>query len=230
MARLADMLFGGSPYEGLDVSAVQPDLQGWGSDHYILVDIIEAIRPTRIIEVGSWKGRSAINMAKTVKRLGLDCEIVCVDTWLGSPEHWLKRQPAWYESLKIKHGMPHLYWTFLANVVHEGCADVITPFPSTSENAAQVLSELKITCDFCYIDAAHEYLPALRDFQSYWPLINDGGVLVGDDYFTWPGVTKAAHDFAKHHNVRIVGEPGKFMIAKGESRAVKLALAQRALR
>ena len=63
-------------------------------------------------EVGSWKGRSAINMARAVKTLDLPAEIVCVDTWLGSPEHWLKQHAEWYKSLRIANGMPQLYYNY----------------------------------------------------------------------------------------------------------------------
>src|SRR5687768_5229089 len=99
---IRDQLFERSPYEDFDATPHPDDVQGWGSDDPLLVEAIHALRPARICEVGSWKGRSAINMAKAVKSLGLNTEIVCVDTWLGSPEHWLRRnEPEFYASLRI---------------------------------------------------------------------------------------------------------------------------------
>ena len=80
---LREILYAVSPFDGIDPADYPDDLQGWGSDHPILAAAIEKLRPKRIVEVGSWKGRSAINMARIVRALGLDCEIVCVDTWLG---------------------------------------------------------------------------------------------------------------------------------------------------
>ncbi|MFE1600896.1 class I SAM-dependent methyltransferase [Methylobacterium sp. ID0610] len=212
---IRDLLFSRSPYDGFDSEAHPADMQGWGSDHPILPRVIERLRPKRILEIGSWKGRSAINMAKVVKALDLDCEIVCVDTWLGSPEHWLRVEGGWYESLRIEHGYPHLYWTFLSNVVREGVQDVITPFPSTSENACLVLKRLGVTFDFCYLDAAHEYEPVKRDLDAVWDLIAEPGVLVGDDYGTWPDVTRAVNEFAEERGLSGVGEHGKFIISKG---------------
>lgn len=213
--RLREKLYTVCPYEGLDPAQYPDDLQGWGSDHPVLAAAIEKLRPTRIVEVGSWKGRSAINMARVVRALGLECEIVCVDTWLGSPEHWLRAGPGWFESLMVQNGYPRLYYTFLGNVLRHGFQDIITPMPMTSESAAFVLKHLGITCDLAYIDAAHEYAPAKRDFVAYWDLLAENAMLIGDDYIHWPGVTQAANEFALERGLRIVGEPGKFVIAKG---------------
>ena len=211
---LREILYTECPYAGLDPAAYPDDLQGWGSDHPVLAAAIEKLRPKRIIEVGSWKGRSAINMARTVRALGLQCEIVCVDTWLGSPEHWLRAAPGWYESLAMKNGYPQLFYTFMGNVVRHGFQDIITPLSMTSESAAFVLRHLKMSFDLAYVDAAHEYEPAKRDFVAYWDLLTDNGALIGDDYIIWPGVTQAANEFAMDRGLRIVGEPGKFVIAK----------------
>jgi hypothetical protein len=67
---------------------------------------------------------------------------------------------------------------------------VIVPFPATSENAAVVFSHYGVKADVIYIDAAHEYEPALRDFITYWDLLDDGGYIIGDDYIGWEGVTR----------------------------------------
>jgi cephalosporin hydroxylase len=214
MKNVGKSLFKKSPYDGFDFARIPADMQGWGSDHRFFAELIGKVRPTTIIEVGTWKGRSAIGMAKLVKKFGLDCEIVCVDTWLGSPEHWLNEQAGWHDALRIHHGLPHLYWVFLANVMHEGCADIITPLPNTSQNAAAILARLKVRAEFCYIDAAHEYAEVLADLRAYWPLLEPGGYLMGDDYIGWPGVTRAADEFAAEMGCELVGERGKFFIRK----------------
>jgi Methyltransferase domain len=218
--KIRDILYGASPYDGFDRSPYPVDMQGWGSDHPILTRAIELVRPTRMVEVGSWKGRSAINMAKHIKALGLDCELVCVDTWLGSPEHWMKWNPDWYASLKIEHGRPQLYYTFLSNVVANEVTDVITPFPNTSENAATVFQRVGAKFDIAYIDSAHEFVPVMRDLALYWELLSDNGILIGDDYIEWPEVTAAANQFAKEKGLHIVAENGKFLLCKGRYNAM----------
>jgi predicted O-methyltransferase YrrM len=221
---IRDRLYERSPYDDFDPRKYPVDFQGWGSDAPLLGESIQLVRPQRICEVGSWKGRSAINMANAAKALGLHTEIVCVDTWLGSPEHWLRQEPEWYSSLAIRHGMPQLYYTFLANVVRAGVSDVITPFPNTSEGAAAVFSALDIRFELAYVDAAHEYEPAKRDIALYYDLLAEEGLLIGDDYLHWPGVTQAADDFAQERRLPLIGARGKFVIPKGRRYAdIKLA-------
>jgi SAM-dependent methyltransferase len=215
VARVWDLLFDVSPYEGFDPAPYPDDMQGWGSDHPVLTEAIRALKPASVVEVGSWKGRSAINMALAAKEARLATEIVCVDTWLGSPEHWDRHaHPDWYQSLHMRNGWPLLYYVFLANVVRHGVADVITPFPNTSDNAAAMFRQHGIRFDLAYIDAAHEYESASRDFETYYDLLNPGGLLIGDDYAWWEGVTRAADDFARRRKLHLAGEPGKFVVAK----------------
>jgi predicted O-methyltransferase YrrM len=217
--KVRDRLFDTSPYANFDAQSYPDDLQGWGSDDPVLTEAVELLRPARVCEVGSWKGRSAIRMAQAAKTLHLNTEIVCVDTWLGSPEHWLREDQESYASLRILNGMPHLYYTFLANVVRAGVSDVITPFPMTSENAAEIFAKLGVRFDLIYIDAAHEYGPAKRDIAAYYELLADDGLLIGDDYISWPGVTRAVDEFVAERNLRVIGMQGKVIIPKGEKYA-----------
>ncbi|MDJ0766392.1 MAG: hypothetical protein QNJ97_25685 [Myxococcota bacterium] len=88
--RLRDIFYEGNPYHGFDPSSWKPDSQGWNSIHIGLIQAVNAVRPKTIVEVGVWKGSSLIHMAKKVKKMGIDCEIIAVDTWLGSPERVLR--------------------------------------------------------------------------------------------------------------------------------------------
>ena len=175
MNDVMQLLHETSPFEGFNTASFPVDLQGWGSDDAIFAQAIATKRPKIIVEVGTWKGRSAINMAKIVKSLGLDCTIICVDTWLGSPEHFLGGDPAWRTSLLFKHGYPQLYFTFLSNVIHSNVTDIIVPLPTTSENAAIILKAKGIRPDMVYVDGAHEEAPAYRDFKTYFDLLSPRG-------------------------------------------------------
>lgn len=190
-------LYAESPYAGFAVEPYPEDLQGWNSYANVFRDVIEAVRPRRIIEVGVWKGTASIHMAKIVRELDLRCEIICIDTWLGSPEHILAGHGSErYKSLALRNGYPQLFYTFLSNVIRQGVADYVVPLPMTSESAVVVLRRLGLRADIIHIDAAHQYEPVLRDFSEYWRLLSDRGVLIGDDYDFHRGVTRAADEFA----------------------------------
>ncbi|RYD62752.1 MAG: hypothetical protein EOP83_13820, partial [Verrucomicrobiaceae bacterium] len=118
------------PYKGFDASAWPDDASGWGSDSEAFGELIEELRPSRIIEVGTWKGGSALNLASHLQRLNLDAEILCVDTWLGALEMWTDLDdPSRHGALGLRHGYPTLYYRFLANVCRAGHQDRITPPP-----------------------------------------------------------------------------------------------------
>ena len=104
------------PYSGAKI--VEHDLQGWGSDDPMFEQVLAAVRPTTIIEVGSWKGRSAANMMAICKRLGLDARLLCIDTWLGSHENYARHDGdnRWlHEALRLHAGYPRLHELFLSN-------------------------------------------------------------------------------------------------------------------
>ena len=71
-------------YHGLEL--LPKDLQGWNGESPIFSALIQTLKPRHIIEVGTWKGQSAITMARAVKAQGLATKITCVDTWLGALE------------------------------------------------------------------------------------------------------------------------------------------------
>jgi predicted O-methyltransferase YrrM len=213
MPKFRATLYGETdPYQDFSTENFPPDMQGWNSNHPFFEKIIEGIRPARIIEVGTWKGGSAINMAKLCLRFGLETEIICIDTWLGASEHVLFQE--FRKSLNYKNGYPQLYYTFMANVVAEGLQDIITPFPMASLNAAVILKTLGVTADVIYIDAAHEYDLAYADAVAFWPLLSENGLMLFDDY-GYSGVTKAVCRFAYEQDRPIYASYEKAMVPKG---------------
>jgi len=53
------------------------------------------------------------------------------------------------------------------------------------------------------VDAAHEYEPVLADIKAFYPLLKEGGTMIGDDYVCeWPGVVKAVQEFTNTNNIQ----------------------------
>jgi hypothetical protein len=195
-----------NPYESFPINEFDVDLQGWGFESEIFDYVITTYRPQVVIEVGTWKGASANKMASLLKAYGIrDPQLICIDTWLGSLEHWSNREaPEFFESLRIKWGRPDIYNQFLANVLLMGNAEVIIPFPIHSAAAVRFLTAKKLLADAIYIDAGHEYEDVLADIKGFWKLVKPGGVMFGDDYILgWIGVVRAVHDFADEHGLAV---------------------------
>jgi predicted O-methyltransferase YrrM len=198
-----------SPYAGVPNGPGSTDLQGWSSsDSPVFAEVFRQLRPRTVIEVGTWKGRSAVHMAELARSLDLDAFIVCVDTWLGGLDHLLAEE--WRDALRMANGKPSIYSVFLANIVHAGLTECVMPFAQTSATAAAFLLRCGVQVDLVHIDASHEEADVLADCRAWWKLLRPGGVMIGDDYdpALWPGVVTAAHVVAREVGSRLqVGGP-----------------------
>lgn len=193
---LMQALFPCSPYEGFPYQEYALDLRN-EPEHPLFRKFIELTRPNLIVEIGSWKGDSAITMADILKSLNLECAILCVDTWLGSLEHFINRDlRGWEMSGMLKHGYPTLYRQFLANVCHKQACDYIVPLPNTSSMAARWLAVRGEKADMVYVDGSHEFQDVYLDLLNYWPLLRPNGIMFGDDYCC-AGVIRAVNRFAE---------------------------------
>lgn len=167
---------------------------------------IQQIKPSIVIEVGSFLGYSAINMAKEVKRLNLDTKIICIDTWLGNPEHYTMHKGDMKDDrLGYKHGYPTMYYKFVSNVIINGVQDIIQPFPFPSSIAFKTLerlfNRLSIEADFIFIDGSHEEHDVSLDLYYYYQLLKEGGQLWGDDW-GWEGVQAGVTGFVTQNGIQ----------------------------
>jgi len=200
-AILDQLFFGRDPLKDFPAGKFATDLQGWHSQHSYLTRAIEDGRPKIVVEVGVWKGASVVTMAKAIRRLNLDAVVIAIDTWLGSSEHYLWEK--FIPDLDFEFGYPRLYHKFAANICNEGLQDVVVPLPLDSINGFQLLKAKGIRPDVLHIDAGHDYQSVMADLKAGLPLLRDGGILIGDDYFKkplvgqgkWPEVRQAFDEF-----------------------------------
>ena len=179
-------------YSNIPPSNVE-QVQGWNSYGAIFQELISEKRPDTIIEVGTWLGASAINMAKIIKQLGLNTKIYCVDTWLGAEEFWTWAKETYERNLNFKNGYPQIYFDFLSNVVKHQVQDVITPIPNTSHIGSRILKHYNIKADLIYIDGSHDYSDVKQDINDFRELLNPNGIMFGDD-IGWGSVKQAVDE------------------------------------
>ena len=204
-----------NPYDGFDFRAVPFDAHGWGAQSPAFRELITDTKPRLIIEVGTWKGASALELAAITRELRLSTQIVCVDTWLGALEFWTDQTDAdRYLSLQLRHGYPTVFYQFLANVCHQGFQDCIVPFPQTASTAALWFRYYGITADLIYLDASHEEEDVYQDLCNFWEVVGTNGILCGDDY-TWDGVRLAVTRFAREERRTVSFVADKWILRKG---------------
>ena len=168
-----------------------------------LDNLLQHLKPAFLIEVGSWKGGSALRIASAAVAATPSGEpppcLLCIDTWLGDGGAWIDRCPGWRDGLLLEGGMPQLLWQFLANVRSQ--QHVILPWPISSLTALRTLQHLAIEQssgvprpEFIYLDSAHEKGETHVEMRRAFELLRPGGVLVGDD-LDWYAVESDLHAF-----------------------------------
>lgn len=200
------------------VPLAEPETFSWHFDEDFLTQVVyrRCPQPDLVLEVGSWLGKSAVCAVRHYTEVlkWTDFTLLCVDTWLGSIEHWL-RPPEHLsrQVLNLRYGYPQLYTHFLSNVVHTQTHPYIQPVPQTSSNAARILRYYGLGFDWIFLDASHETLDVFLDLDLYWPLVKPGGVMCGDDW-NWPGVRKAVEDFTAERNLRVYNSENSWAFFK----------------
>lgn len=192
-----------NPYDNFNANIYKNDIGGWHGNHPIFFDLLDNLNPKLILEIGTWKGQSAINMAKISKDLELETKIVCLDTWLGSIDFINAESRLDFErDAYPQFGYPKVYYQFLANVINNKVTDIIIPFPQTSSIGCRWLEEKNILFDLIYIDGSNDYRDIMLDLQSAWLILKNGGVIFGDDYNHrfFLDIKKAVDDFCKNFN------------------------------
>lgn len=207
-------------FDGYTPDPARIDRQGWNSTHPFFEVAIAQTKPKLVIELGVWKGMSVIEMAGLMKKHGIPGEILAIDTWLGSSNHLSSKGRR--DELMPENGYPTLYRTFLANVADAGHQDVVVPLPMDGTSAAVALRRMDVKAGLVHIDASHEYEAALADFRSYWPLVEANGMLLADDYASWPSVTRAVHVFAAEVDRPVFASMEKAMIPKDPTLAFEM--------
>jgi len=188
------------------------DLQGWMDQN--VSHVFELTNVNFMIEVGTWKGRSAVEFAKNENIKN----ILCIDTWLGAPEFWTTNGLVdKHRGLSLKHnfGYPTVYFTFLDNIFNLKLNDKIVPFPISSNQAADVLKTYNCVADAIYVDASHEEGEVFNDIVKFWPFVKINGVMFGDDFNDgWPGVKNDVKKFCQLYKQNVIVKGKVWFIKK----------------
>lgn len=159
--------------------------QGWFHHGEHILQLLEDYRPSRCVELGTWRGASAIAIARVIRQWG--GTLTCIDTWTGEvPEgQW-----------GTVAGPPVMLLECATNVIQAGLAGVVHFIPALTQEAAR---HWRGGIDFLYVDADHSYASVKADLVAWWPLLGLGGLLCGDDYDNplYPSLNQAWDEFER---------------------------------
>jgi predicted O-methyltransferase YrrM len=156
-------------------------VEGWLSDAQArrLHDSARTLAPpARIVEIGSFRGRSAIVFAEAVAD---GVEVVAIDPHAGND-----RGPQQIHGTADEGNSDHL--AFRANLERAGVAHAVRHVRLPSQEA---LGALDGEVDVLYVDGAHRYRPARDDVVRWGARVKPGGTMLIHDSFSSVGVTLA---------------------------------------
>ncbi len=167
------------PFE--DAWASVADVEGWmtrGQAEQLAIAAAACPAGGRIVEIGSFRGRSTIVLARCAPG---DVEVVAIDPHAGND-----RGPQEIEGYVAEANADHR--AFVANLAAAGVTDRVRHLRMFSD---QALGELDGPCDVLYVDGAHRYEPARADLRDWGARVADGGTMLVHDSFSSIGVTLA---------------------------------------
>jgi MMP 1-O-methyltransferase len=125
-----------------------------------------------IVEIGSWKGKSTIWLAKG-SQAGNGVKVYAIDPHTGSPECRKQYEEVW------------TYPEFEHNIVEAGVQHIVIPLIKTSKEARQEWDGKPI--ELLWIDGAHEYEMVKEDFEVWSHYLVEGGIIAFHDTIGWRG-------------------------------------------
>lgn len=128
----------------------------------------------RVIELGSFKGRSSVALAAAK-------ELICVDHWVVDLQ----------EAVAAPLGQD-IYDEFCNNVRGAGNIKAVRCDLRDPAAVEELIEFFKESADMVFVDAAHDEESVTRDLHTAKQLLKPGGLLCGHDYSgSWPGVIAA---------------------------------------
>jgi len=131
-----------------------------------------------IVEIGSWKGKSTICLARG-SIAGGKAKINAIDPHTGSPEH------------SREFGVVWTFDEFRRNVEKAGVNEMINPHVDYSTAVAKKFNE---PVELIFIDGIHEYEGVKIDFDDWFPKVINHGVMAFHDSTCWPGVLRCVSE------------------------------------
>ena len=166
--------------------------------------LMDALRPQRVVELGTHLGCSCFAFAEAAKRLNHECAISAVDTWRGD-DH------AGFYGEEV--------FDYVADVARSDYPESVRLVRATFEAARADFPDGSL--DLLHIDGRHAYEDVVADYEVWRSSVRDGGIILFHDiaerendfgvWRLWEEIAETGRSFAFEHGhglgVLAVGEP-----------------------
>jgi len=188
-------------------------------------DLVRLAEAQTIIEFGSWQGRSALAFLLEATKSHPNVTITCVDTWLGSSEHWSNTVGGeWsFGNLDVVDGEPRIIDTFRRTILEHGFQENVRILRCPTAFSEKWLKKNVPNSDLIYIDADHSTDAVYRDVCIASRLATQG-VVCGDDW-PWISVRRGILKYALRFGAKIFVDPLRTTWAISQPKNPELGLA-----
>ncbi len=177
-------------------------------------DLIEAIRPKLLVELGTHKGVSYFTFCQSIKDHDIDTTCYAVDTWEGDDHATLTEAYAKSDYQMVhRHNQQHYRgFSYLMRMLF---SEALKTFADDS-------------IDLLHIDGYHTYEAVTDDFNNWYPKVKPGGIILLHDIVArissnfgvwkfWEEISDKydSFAFANGFGLGVIRKPGK-SVAKGE--------------
>jgi predicted O-methyltransferase YrrM len=132
--------------------------------------------PLRVVEVGSWKGRSTITLGLAALERG-DTEVIAIDPHLGDNGEWDEGTETMEE--------------LQANLDRAAVQGVVRTIRAFAHDARPQVDDGSV--GVCFLDGSHRYEDVAVDIEDWVPTLVDGATIAFNDS-SKPGVHRALRE------------------------------------
>jgi len=127
-------------------------------------DIIEALKPSKMVELGTFAGLSYFTFCQSVVENELDVQAFAVDTWEGD-KHTDKYGEEIFEDVSQHNRAHYPGFSYLMRMTFD---EALIHFEDES-------------LDFIHLDGFHTYEAVSHDFKNWYPKLKPGGIFLFHD-------------------------------------------------
>jgi O-antigen biosynthesis protein len=139
--------------------------EAWAGHKYFAYDLIANVKPSVVVELGTYYGTSFWSFSQAVKDQNLKTELNAVDTWKGEKHTGLYGEGVFEIVKQIKD---KYYKDIKISLLRKTFDDVLLDFKNNS-------------IDILHIDGLHTYEAVKHDFENWLPKLKSDGVILFHD-------------------------------------------------
>lgn len=155
-------------------------------------DIVDAVRPKKLVELGTYNGMSYFSFCQSMMENSIDGLCYAVDTW-GGDDHTGDYDDSVFEDVRVHSRQHYRGISYLMRMLFN---DAVGHFEDE-------------TVDLLHIDGLHTYDAVKEDFDNWYPKVRPGGIILFHDiearqsdfgvWRYWAELEKKYETFAFHH-------------------------------